>query len=204
VPHSLAARAESPRRTQERAAEFAEPMTRAGVVSPTRRMPMHWLPAATAWLGVVGSQAPPAGTIPESKCVGCEQAAILPVHFVSKQFYCHPDGSLADKSCAAAHGSPAACCAACLKVNAEKRMCDAWFMNAQGGCFFKNCPPSAWKSGDCHVDPVAATVRRAASHGTRTPRDTLCAQPSKERCAHAPFISCPLNQSPAVVRTDDM
>ena len=37
-------------------------------------------------------------------------------------------------------------------------MCDAWFMNAQGGCFFKNCPPAAWASGECKVDPTPATV----------------------------------------------
>eukprot|EP01043_Picozoa_sp_COSAG02_P067431 COSAG02_NODE_10835_length_1848_cov_2.188107_2_plen_194_part_00 len=121
---------------------------------------LHWL-AAASWLGAVSSQASPAaGAIPYSKCIGCEQAALLPVHFVSKQFYCHPDGSLADTSCTGAHGSPAACCAACLKVNAEKQMCDAWFMNEQGGCFFKNCPPSAWKSGECHVDPKPATVSK--------------------------------------------
>ena len=89
----------------------------------------------------------------------CSTFALLSVHFVSKEFYCHPDGSKADKSCAAAHGSPAACCAACLKVNAEKKMCDAWFMNEQGGCFFKKCPPSAWKSGECHIDPKPSTVR---------------------------------------------
>ena len=125
--------------------------------SPRRRV-LHWLTSA-ACLTAASSQAPPASTIPYSKCIGCEQAALLSVHFVSKEFYCHPDGSKADKSCAAAHGSPAACCAACLKVNAEKKMCDAWFMNEQGGCFFKKCPPSAWKSGECHIDPKPSTVR---------------------------------------------
>ena len=124
---------------------------------------------AVSWLGAACSQAPPPAAIPYSKCIGCEQDALLPVHFVSKKFYCHPDGSLADKSCAAAHGSPAACCAACLKVNAEKQMCDAWFMNEQGGCFFKNCPPSAWKSGECHVDPKPATVSDRS--------DSLCTLP---------------------------
>ena len=134
----------------------------AGTASATRTL--RWL-AAASWLGAACSQAPPAGAIPYSKCIGCAQDALLSVHFVSKEFYCHPDGSLADKSCAAAHGSPEACCAACLKVNAEKKMCDAWFMNEQGGCFFKNCPPSAWKSGECHVDPKPAPVsKRWDSH----------------------------------------
>ena len=125
--------------------------------APSRRW-LHWLTGATC-LTAVSSQAPLASAIPYSKCIGCEQAALLSVHFVSKEFYCHPDGSKADTSCAAAHGSPAACCAACLKVNAEKKMCDAWFMNEQGGCFFKNCPPSAWKSGECHIDPKPSPVR---------------------------------------------
>lgn len=102
---------------------------------------------------------PPTGATPTSACAGCEKAAIIPMHIISKNFYCHPDGTQADASCAAAHGSPQACCAACLKLNAEKQMCDAWFMNGQGGCFFKNCPPAAWSSGDCKVDPKPATVR---------------------------------------------
>ena len=120
-----------------------------------RRLPL--ILAAAAHPAMPQQQPPPTtGTVPSSRCEGCAAAAILPFHIISKEFYCHPDGSKVDASCAAAR-TPESCCAACLKLNAEKRLCDAWFLNEQGGCFFKNCPPHAWASGECHFDPDVGT-----------------------------------------------
>ena len=120
-----------------------------------RRLPL--ILAAAAHPAMPQQEPPPTtGTVPSSRCEGCAAAAILPFHIVSKEFYCHPDGSKVDVSCAAAR-TPESCCAACLKLNAEKRLCDAWFLNEQGGCFFKNCPPHAWASGECHFDPDVGT-----------------------------------------------
>lgn len=90
--------------------------------------------------------------VPQSACAGCEAVAILDKHIISKDFYCHPDGSKVNQDCAAAH-TPTACCAACMAANTQRHQCDAWFLNQQGGCFFKKCPTQAWERGECKIDP---------------------------------------------------
>jgi hypothetical protein len=95
-------------------------------------------------------------SVPESACAACDPTlAILGLHIQSKEFYCHPDGTKETQECATAHTAET-CCDACMQARQTKGKCDAWFLNKQGGCFFKRCPPEAWKSGECWVDESEA------------------------------------------------
>ena len=99
--------------------------------------------------------------IPQTACVGCDPSGWLDRHVVSPTdaFYCRPGpctpapcpGNVPSLPECQVHTAEE-CCAGCLKLHEESDQCDAWFMNQQGGCFFKKCPPEAWLSGACHID----------------------------------------------------
>ena len=131
------------------------------VASPSAHL---LLPLSLGGVHVAHSQAAHGTTsvngVPESACVGCDPSGWLDRHIISKTFWCRPGcpgaegclpGAKTRPECGEAH-TGAECCAGCLKMHTEEGKCDAWFLNKQGGCFFKQCTPSAWESGECHID----------------------------------------------------